>query len=77
MFCAFVFQSLRFLLNIQVLIVSTDIKFLRLAAECYSTLGLAIFAIMGARTAMEEMDMWIIGFLCIFVGTLTGIGGYS
>ena len=38
------------------------------------TLGLAIFAIMGARTAMENgyVDN---RFLCIFVGTLTGIGG--
>lgn len=38
------------------------------------TLGLAIFAIMGARTAMQNgyADN---RFLCIFVGTLTGIGG--
>lgn len=38
------------------------------------TLGLAIFAIMGARTAMQNgyADNH---FLCVFVGTLTGIGG--
>lgn len=38
------------------------------------TIGLAIFAIMGVRSAIQNgyVDN---SFLCVFVGTLTGIGG--
>lgn len=38
------------------------------------SIGLAIFAIMGVRTA-TEMGFSDNHFLCVFVGTLTGIGG--
>ena len=69
--CAFVFSIITFLIEY------TDAdRFSRHKSfsDITDTLGLAIFAIMGARTAMENgyVDN---RFLCIFVGTLTGIGG--
>ena len=73
--CAFVFSIITFLIEYtDADRFSRHKSFSDLLLNITDTLGLAIFAIMGARTAMENgyVDN---RFLCIFVGTLTGIGG--
>ena len=73
--CAFVFSIITFLSEYtDADRFSRHKSFSDLLLNITDTLGLAIFAIMGSRTAMENgyVDN---RFLCIFVGTLTGIGG--
>ena len=73
--CAFIFSIITFLIEYtDADRFSRHKSFSDLLLNITDTLGLAIFAIMGSRTAMENgyVDN---RFLCIFVGTLTGIGG--
>ncbi len=73
--CAFVFSLLTFMIEYKEIGELEKHKNVSdLLLNITDTIGLAIFAIMGARTAIENgyVDN---RFLCIFVGTLTGIGG--
>lgn len=73
--CAFAFSLLTFILEYRDKSKFEEHKSMsETMLNITDTIGLAIFAIMGTRTAME------IGyadnhFLCVFVGALTGIGG--
>ena len=73
--CAFIFSIITFVVEYKEIgQIEKHKNVSDLILNITDTIGLAIFAIMGSLTAIQNgyADN---SFLCIFVGTLTGIGG--